>query len=181
MIKSVLPFIYPMLGPVALSSTITISPIATPYPDGFKLKNINSFLACVCLVGRRHTVSHSYHVVMPSVLTWFDGYLWIYFSRNAIKLNRACVIWACILCFTLLFDGLRTELTIMERTSPVFELLIILVPWENPIVILPVPSKSIYLGMWVCCWPSNYRPILLLVWPDIQGIVYFISWPFHRF
>ena len=39
------------------------------------------------------------------------------------------------------------ELTIMDRPTPVFELSIVMIPWDNPISILFGPSEAIRIGI----------------------------------
>ena len=90
------------------------------------------------------------HMLTALIPVGIDGYCWIYFPRNTIKLGRACILRACLLCISLLFKGPRTELTIMYRSYPLLEFFIIMISWNNPIISLFGPSEAIHLGIWVC-------------------------------
>ena len=48
----------------------------------------------------------------------------------------------------------------MKRTSPIFEFIIIMVSWDNPTIILRVPSKAIRFGIWICYLPIKDRTIV---------------------
>ena len=84
------------------------------------------------------------------ILVGLDGYFWLSFYRNAIKLGIACILGACLLCLSFLLEVLLTEFTIMYRYSPVLKLFIILIFWNNPIIVLFGPNEAIHIGIWVC-------------------------------
>ena len=46
------------------------------------------------------------HMLTEFILVGLDGYFWLSFSSNAIKLGRACILGACLLCISFLLQGL---------------------------------------------------------------------------
>ena len=120
------------------------------------------------------------HVLTALILVVYYSYLWIYFSSNYFKLYRAWKLRSYHICYYLLLDGLCTELTIIYRSLTVFGFLVILVPWNNSVIILSGQSESINVGIWVHYWPSNYIPIIFLVWSATERTISFNFWPFHR-
>ena len=62
------------------------------------------------------------------VLVGLDGYCWLSFSRNTIKLDRACMLRVCFLCLSHLLDIFLAALTIVNRYFPVIEVFIVLIP-----------------------------------------------------
>ena len=113
------------------------------------------------------------------ILAGFDRELRIYFSKNSIKLDGSWKLGAYPLCYYYLLEGLRSKLIIMNRSSPVLELFIVLTPWDNPVIILFGPSEAIQLGIWVCYLPRNYISMIFLVKSNTHSTIYFISWPFY--
>ena len=88
--------------------------------------------------------------MLPSlILVGIDGYLWLSFPRSSIKLGRACILGACLLCLSLLFEGLRAELTIIDRYLPVIEIFVVMILWENSTIILFGPIEAINIGIWI--------------------------------
>ena len=70
-------------------------------------KNI-PLLLFIVWVWKGEYIPHSIpdHMLTELILVGLDGYLWISFPRNAIKLGRACILKSCILCIPLLLEGL---------------------------------------------------------------------------
>ena len=62
------------------------------------------------------------------ILVGPDGYYWLSFSRNTIKLDRAYILRACFLCLSRLLDIMMSELTIVNRSSPVIEFFVVMIP-----------------------------------------------------
>ena len=75
-------------------------------------------------------VSHSIHdhMLTALILVGLDGYFWIFFPRNPIKLDRACILRAYLLCLSHILEILLSELTIVNRSFPVIEVFIVLIP-----------------------------------------------------
>ena len=104
----------------------------------------------------------------------------ISFSINFIKLVRSWELGAYTLYSSLLIECLQVQLTIMDRSSSVLELLHVLIPWENPIFIIFGPIKYIHLVIYVYSWPRNYRPMIFLVYSKTQRTMYFNPCPFNH-
>ena len=62
------------------------------------------------------------------ILVGFDRDFRIFFSRNPIKRDRACIFRAHLLCLYLLLEIMRAELTIVNSSLPVIEIFIVLIP-----------------------------------------------------
>ena len=67
-------------------------------------------------------------MLMAFTLVGFDRDLRIYFSRNPIKLDRDWRLGEHHLCSSILFEGLRAELTIVNSYLLVIELFIVIIP-----------------------------------------------------
>ena len=102
----------------------------------FKYSKVNldwcrriSHLSIYCVSLEVRYVPHSIpdHMLAALILVGLDGYFWLSFYRNAIKLGIACILGACLLCLLFILEVLWTKLTIVYRSSPVIELFIILV------------------------------------------------------
>ena len=107
-----------------------------------------------------------------------NGYYCIYFPRNSNKIVRSYILGACLLCIPLIIEGLRTELTMADMSSPVLELFIVLIHQENPIHILFGTSEAIHLGIWVYYWSIKNRPIFSPFQCAAQGSIYIVSYLF---
>ena len=97
------------------------------------------------------------------ILVVLGGYLWIYLTKDFIKLSRACILLSWVLCFYLIPEGICVKLTIIDMTLQLLKLLIVLIPWYNLILIFYEPIEETHLGIWVCYWSRNYLSVLPLV------------------
>ena len=73
------------------------------------------------LFERFHKGEYTPHNIPDNTITEFipvrlDGCLHLPFPSNFIKFIRTFIVWACLLCFSLLFLGICVELTIIYRT-----------------------------------------------------------------
>ena len=113
-----------------------------------------------CRLDIRNYISD--HMLIALIFVVFEDFL-ISFSSNTVKLDRAWRLGAYPLRSPLLLEGMRAELTIVNRSSPVLELLVLLIPKDNPIILLFGPIEVIRIGVWVCSWPSNYIHMIFLI------------------
>ena len=119
------------------------------------------------------------HVLTELMLVILDGYFWISFPKNSIKLVRACILGACLFSLSLLLEGLREELTIMDRSSSVSWTL----HYIDPL------GQSNHYPLWNKQSNSSWNMDLLLI-KEIRnhylpciifhtGVVYIVSRPLH--
>ena len=74
------------------------------------------------------------NVLIALILVVLNGYLWLSFPRNYIKLVRDCILGTYMICLSLFLEGLRAELTFMDRSSPF---------WNSSLYWSPGTSKSL--------------------------------------
>ena len=100
----------------------------------------------------KEDISHSIpdHILTALIFVGLNGYFCLSFPRNSIKLGRACKLGAYLLCISLILEGMRLEMTIMYGSSPALELFIVMILWDNQIIILFRLSEAIHFGIWVC-------------------------------
>ena len=70
----------------------------------------------------REDIPHSItdHMLMAFILVAFDRNFRLSFSRNTLKLDKYLRLGAYPLCDSLLLEGLRSELTIVNRSPSFF-------------------------------------------------------------
>ena len=80
-------------------------------------KNI-SLLLLVAKVWQGEDIPHPIpdHILKKLILLGFDKDWWISFPRNAIQLDRAYIIGACLICLPILLEGMWVEFTNMDRS-----------------------------------------------------------------
>ena len=86
---------------------------------------------------------------MAFIFVGIMGIAEFYFPRNAIKLGRSCILGACLLCISLPFEGLISELTIVDGALSVLDLFIVMIFWYNKIIIFFRTSEAIHLEIGV--------------------------------
>ena len=116
-----------------------------------------ALIIIIVWVWKGEDIPHSIpdHVFTTLIIVGLDGYFWNSFPRNAIKLVRSCLLGAFLLYISLLLESLRAEFTIMDWSLLFIELFIVLISWDNPIIILFGPIEAIHLGIWIWYWPRN--------------------------
>ena len=102
----------------------------------------------------REDIPHSIsdHMLTVLILVGLILCCCISFPRTSIELSKACILNTCLFCLYILLGGLRVEWTIIVISSVVLELFIVMILWDNPIILLIGPSDAIHLGIWVYSW-----------------------------
>ena len=102
-------------------------------------------------------------------------------NSNYIKPDISYIICTYLLFITILFKGVLLGFDIMDRISPVLEILDLHVLGNNPTILLIKQCQKFKLYIYICYLPGNYRTILFIIQYTSQGIIYIIYRPFHIF